>query len=232
MSHDHDDFAFDHAPGLPEPLPAGETLLWQGSPDWRELARRPFRVRLVALWFGLAIAWQLVSGLHGGAAFAALLPGLAMTAVAGVLAVGMFAGLAWLTARSTLWSITTKRVLIRFGIALPVDMNLPFARIRSAGLALREDTGTGTIALELVPEEKVSWGVMWPHVGPSPRGRTRPALRGVPNAAEVARLLGAAASDAGGHVRGEAVEAPASRGAVAADVPANHLGGSMAGATR
>ncbi len=29
----HDDFAFDPLPGLPEALPAGENILWQGRPD-------------------------------------------------------------------------------------------------------------------------------------------------------------------------------------------------------
>ena len=30
---------FEAARGLPELLPAGERVLWQGSPDWRGLAR-------------------------------------------------------------------------------------------------------------------------------------------------------------------------------------------------
>ena len=31
------DVDFEPVPGLPAPLPAGETLLWQGAPDWRDL---------------------------------------------------------------------------------------------------------------------------------------------------------------------------------------------------
>jgi hypothetical protein len=30
--------------GLPETLPPGETLLWQGEPDWLSMARRTFRL--------------------------------------------------------------------------------------------------------------------------------------------------------------------------------------------
>lgn len=225
---DHDDFAFDHAPGLPEPLPAGETLLWQGSPDWRELARRPFRVRLVALWFAGICAWLLVSGLYRGESLASLASGIALTAAGGAVATGVMAALAYATARSTLWSITTKRVLIRFGIALPVDMNLPFVRIRSAGLALDDGPAgeeTGTIALELVAEERVTWGIMWPHVGPSPKGRTRPALRAVPRAREVARLLGDAVTAAGGHAR----RAPGAASAATSDALPGGSSGSLPG---
>ena len=213
---DHDDFAFDHAPGLPAPLPPGETLLWQGSPDWRALARRPFRCRGVAVWFALVLTWLAASGLYRGETLVELLPGLVATAMGGALAVGILAGLAWLTARATIWTITDRRLLIRFGIALPVTMNLPFVRLASAALALhgeRSATGspaaaasdTGDIVLELVADERVSWAVMWPHVGPFGAGRTRPALRGVPDAARVARLLGEAVVAAGGHAPGEAV---------------------------
>ena len=222
---DHDDFAYDHAPGLPAPLPPGETLLWQGSPDWRALARRPFRCRLVALWFALVVAWLAASGLWRGESLAELLPGLATTALGGAVAVGILAGLAALTARSTIWSITSRRLLIRFGIALPVTMNLPFRRIASAALALegdaRDPSATGDIALELVADERVSWAVMWPHVAPSAtRGRTRPALRGVPNAAAVARLLAETAVRAGGHEIGSGATPAAATATPATTSPA------------
>jgi len=38
-------------PGLPEPLPADERILWQGRPDWRGLARRAFHAPLVGAYF-------------------------------------------------------------------------------------------------------------------------------------------------------------------------------------
>ena len=33
---------FEAALGLPEPLPAGETILWQGVPSWTAMARSLF----------------------------------------------------------------------------------------------------------------------------------------------------------------------------------------------
>ena len=41
---DHD-FDFESQPGLPKPLPEGETLLWQGSPDSAALAREAFKAK-------------------------------------------------------------------------------------------------------------------------------------------------------------------------------------------
>jgi len=54
--------AHDEEPvrGLPAPLPADETLLWQGAPDPRSLAQRAYGVRAVAIYFLflLALLWQ------------------------------------------------------------------------------------------------------------------------------------------------------------------------------
>ena len=50
--HDHEPI-----PGLPAPLPANEEILWQGAPDWKTLARRAMRVRVVGVWFALLIVW-------------------------------------------------------------------------------------------------------------------------------------------------------------------------------
>ena len=54
----HDDFAFEPIRGLPDHLPKGERLLWQGAPDWRLLAIQAFHVRKVAIYFALIAAWH------------------------------------------------------------------------------------------------------------------------------------------------------------------------------
>ena len=50
--------------GLPAPLPAGETLLWQGSPAWWPLARSAFHFDKIAIYFGLMIAWRMEAELR------------------------------------------------------------------------------------------------------------------------------------------------------------------------
>ena len=42
-------------------------------------------------------------------------------------AIGMLTLLAWLSARATVYSVTSHRVIIKGGVALPVTVNLPFA---------------------------------------------------------------------------------------------------------
>ena len=49
------DFDFEPVPGLPAHLPEGEKLLWQGAPEWRDLAIRAFHVRKVAIYCGVLL---------------------------------------------------------------------------------------------------------------------------------------------------------------------------------
>ena len=81
-------------PGLPGVPPPGETILWQGSPDRRSLARTAFHTRLVAGYFALLAAWALVSTLSDGITAASDLKGFAMTVIAGIVGVGLLQPLA------------------------------------------------------------------------------------------------------------------------------------------
>ena len=47
MDGEHD---FEPELGLPEALPRGEQVRWQGSPDWKTLALRGFHVRKLAVY--------------------------------------------------------------------------------------------------------------------------------------------------------------------------------------
>ncbi len=190
--HEHE---FEAARGLPEPLPAGERLLWQGAPQVGELARRAFHLRKLALYFALLIASRIAVVLaDGGAAAqalhdAVLLGGLAAAALAIVYA------LAWLSARSTVYTITDQRVVMRIGIVLSVTFNLPLSRIATAGLH-RYPAGTGDIPLQLEGSDRIAWLHLWPHVRPWRVARTEPMLRCVPDVAQVSDLLAKAWSDA------------------------------------
>ena len=83
------------------------------------------------------------------------------------------------------------KVAARIGAALTITLNLPYTRIGSADLDLRKD-GTGTIALTTTGEVNFAYLVLWPHVRPW-RFPARPALRCIPEAERVARILAEAA---------------------------------------
>jgi Bacterial PH domain len=187
----HDDFAFDALPGLPERPPQGEDILWQGKPSSYALARDAYGLHWIAGYFALLILWRGASAYSDGGLTMALAMGLPylMPAVA-VLAVVY--GLAWAQARSTIYTITTARVVMKIGAALPVTFNLPFVQVGSASVDVRRD-GTGTIALQTLGETRISYLIAWPHVRPWRMGKSEPALRSIPDAARIAQMLADAA---------------------------------------
>lgn len=189
VSASHADFATEPVPGLPERPPLGEELLWQGRPDALMLAREAFKITWVAGYFVALAVWRAAVVADGPAtAVAVMLPYL----VIGAVACGLLYGMAVVQARSTVYTVTTARVAMRIGAALTVTLNLPFRQIGAASLAARRG-GTGTIALQTLGETRISYLVCWPHVRPWHFARTQPALRCIPDAARVARLLADAA---------------------------------------
>ncbi len=192
--NDHDQHT---AHGLPEPLPPGERILWQGRPDWRVLARTAFHVRKVAVYFGVLMAWRVASQMYDGHALGDALAASARLLPLALAAVGLLALLAWASARTTLYTITSRRVVMRIGIALPITLNVPFRIIEAAGLR-RRARGTGDLALTLDGPGRVAFLHLWPHARPWRIARPQPMLRAVPDAAEVAAILAPAIAKAGG----------------------------------
>jgi hypothetical protein len=178
----------DAAPGLPEPLPAGEQILWQGSPRWDAVAVRILHIRPVAIYFLLLFAWSVGSAISNGSTVkAALGSGMRVLPFA-LVAVGLLLGFAYLIARTTVYSITSRRVVMRIGAALPLTVNVPFSLIAAAGEHIYAD-GTGDFPLTLAGPDRQSLVVLWPHVRPWRTVRPEPMLRCVPTAHEVSAIL-------------------------------------------
>ena len=91
-------------PGLPGLLPPGEDIVWQGSPEWRALARTAFHTRLIAGYFAVLAAWSLISTITGGVRGLGDLTGFAATVVVGMIGVSLLHLLAWASARSTIYT--------------------------------------------------------------------------------------------------------------------------------
>lgn len=187
----HDDFAFEAMPGLPERPPIGEDILWQGKPAAYALARDAYALHWIAGYFALIILWRAGTGLAEGGLAMAVAMGLPYLMLA-ALGLAVVYGLAWIQARTTVYTLTTARVVMRIGAALPVTFNLPFVQVGAANLDLRRD-GTGTIALDTLGKTRISYLIAWPHVRPWHMSKTEPALRSIPDAKRVAAMLAEAA---------------------------------------
>lgn len=179
---------YEPEPGLPQALPRGERVLWQGKPDADSLARRTFHVRKLAAYFVVLLALRTTLQLNDGVGLGTALSGSMGLSVLAAVAVGMLVLYSRLVARSTLYTITNRRVVIRCGIAVPLTMNLPFSRIEAADLR-RHGEGSGDIAIVPEATSRVSYVLLWPLVKPWRFLRVRPVLRGVVDAERVAGLL-------------------------------------------
>lgn len=182
----HHEHEFEAAPGLPEALPQGESILWQGAPSALSLAVHVFHVRMLAGYFALMLLVQglYLAGEPGGLAFKPLLWSL----TAALLALGLLASVAWFAARNTLYTITNRRVVMRIGIVLTLTLNLPFKALASAAVRSYKD-GTGDIVVALAGEDRIGWAHLWPHARPWALRNPQPSLRCLPDAPRVATVL-------------------------------------------
>jgi hypothetical protein len=181
---------FDVEPirGLPEKPPQGEHILWQGVPSMQGIVRHAFYARILAGYFivliGVSTGVALAEG-HGMDVVLQRVPWLVGFAIF-VLAIAW--SLAWLIHRTTVYTITNRRLVMRFGLALPMAVNIPFSIVEAAGKREYGD-GAGDIALTLKRDQSPAYLLMWPHVRPWRFGRPQPMLRAIDNIDGVADLL-------------------------------------------
>ena len=221
------EYEYEEVRGLPGRLPQDEEILWQGAPAWRALARRTFHVRSIAIYFVLIMVARAVVALTiEGATFWAAVGSALLVVPLGITAIALLVGIAAWHARTTVYTITNRRVVMRFGIAVELAVNLPFQEIGGAAILKLRD-GHGDIPLSLTGTARLAYLHMWPHVRPARFSKTEPMLRCVPKAAEVARILTEAwtadAERRGVKTTTELDVRPAAR-AVVAHVPAEAMG--------
>ena len=183
--HEHE---FEPQYGLPELLPEGERIIWQGAPDPRMLALQAFHLRKLALYFAVMLALGVAALLPTAGSVVELLVALRLPLLMVLTALASVALLAWLSARTTVYTLTDKRIVMRVGIVLTLTFNLPLTRIASA--SMRATTGSGgDIVLKLRGTDCIAWFQLWPHVRPWRVNHTEPMLRSLPDPAAVAALL-------------------------------------------
>ncbi|MFU8881098.1 MAG: photosynthetic complex putative assembly protein PuhB, partial [Rhodobacterales bacterium] len=164
---------------------------WQGRPDWWALTKESLNLYWVIGYFVFLFAWRFIV-MSDQYTLAQSFSGSFPFVILGAITCGLLMITAYVQARATVYTITNRRVAMRIGAALTVTLNLPYTQIANATLDLRK-SGTGTIALDLIGDNKLSYLVCWPHVRPWVMRQTQPALRCIPDAANIANMLSDAA---------------------------------------
>ena len=188
---------FEPVPGLPEHLPEGEHIVWQGVPSQTALVNRVFQVRTLAFYFTLLIAAGFIFELLNGAKWGAIATTLGWQMGLAAIALGLLTGAGHLYAKITLYTLTNRRLVLRSGVALPMMVNIPLDRVKSAGLRLCGD-GTGDILFTAESSARLYYLMLWPHVRLLGFGNVQPLLRGISDPQQVAKLLAEVVREAGG----------------------------------
>ena len=188
MKQDHHQFESVQLKELPAPLPLGERVIWQGKPSFKGLALRSFHIREVAIYFGVLLAWRLWSNWSQGAPAREIIISTLWLIAPAISAIAVLAGLALLFRRAACYTLTSKRVLFQFGVALPMTMNIPLSKITSAALKIHRD-GSGDIPFGVSDGKRVSYLLLWPHIRPWRLRAPEPMLCALPDAAIVAAKL-------------------------------------------
>jgi hypothetical protein len=174
--------------GVEMPLPEGERVLCQGAPARTELLVHAFHARKVAIYFGLLIGVAAVFAGESAAPMHTFLMATMWLCISAAVASSFLFVFATLAARTTLYAITERRVVMKIGIALPVVLNVPLAIIDSVNLKPRAKN-RGDIALRLAGDSRVAYLVLWPHARAWHLRHPEPLMRGVANAAHVGKVL-------------------------------------------
>jgi hypothetical protein len=185
MSVEHD---YEPVRGLPRDLPPGETIMWQGEPDWILMAKQVFRVHWITGYFLALMAWRIMDGVGQGQDLSSAVLAALWVAPIGLVGIGILLGLAFLNSKTTVYTLTNRRVVMRFGAALTKAINIPYKIIESAALNARPD-GSGDLAIQLVKPNKISVVLLWPHARPGHISAPQPTFRCLRNAAEAAPIL-------------------------------------------
>ena len=182
------DFDFEPVRGIPAGLPKDERILWQGTTDWWAFAKSALHVRGLAVYFILLMGWRFGIDLADGGTLATGFISAAWVVPMVIVVMGILCGYANMVQRTTVYSITSERVVFRTGVAFSITATIPFNLIRSADLTTEPD-GTGILAIEVERGHRVSWVMFWPHVRPWRLTEPHPAFRSIRDVATVAGIL-------------------------------------------
>ncbi len=176
---------FNGIKGLPESPPDGEEVVWQGEPKWGALSTRLFRVRLVLVYFALLAGFTaFISEATGPEILATFVWQLSLA----VLAALILSGLAWLYATTTVYTVTDKRLVLEFGVAFTMSLNIPWDLVESAASKVFSD-GTADVVISLQQGNSISYVTLWPFARPWHFLKVQPMLRGVENHADLVKTI-------------------------------------------
>jgi hypothetical protein len=182
-THEHE---FEAQLGLPEQLPKDERILWQGSPNWLSLSIEVYRLRSLGIYFMLMLLLQTsyISSQSEEWSYKPLI----LTGSMVVFTLSTIALWAWISAKTCMYTVTNKRIVMRIGVVYSLTFNFPLKKIISAH-ELHRSKSTSDISVTLGKADRIGWLHLWPHTRPWVVNQPEPTLRCIDDGANCARIL-------------------------------------------
>lgn len=173
-----DEEEFEPMHGLPEVPPEGEKILWQGMPTVGSIANRVFHLKFVTFYFALLFGWAVYERMGDGVSFSTAMSQSTILIIPLGFVIALMLFLAWSIAKTSVYTLTNKRIVMRVGVSLSNAVNLPFAQIVGANERIGRD-GTVDIAFSMTKDAKPHYLLLWPHLRPRNWSQVQPMLRGI-----------------------------------------------------
>jgi hypothetical protein len=152
------------------------------------MARTVFHLRSVCIYFAILIAVHVSVQIARGSSLSEVLLGSTWMLGLGLTAIAILAVLAWSYARTTIYTLTNKRLVLRFGVAMPMMVNIPLSILGAADMRQHKD-GSGDIILTLNQKKRLSYFMLWPNVRPMKFSPIQPAMRSLGDVGAAASAL-------------------------------------------
>ncbi len=169
-------------------LAPDEISLWRGRPGYKRVAFDMLHARGIGAYFVGLLAldayqvWAkripLGPAIHNSAPLLLIIG----------LASGLLMVAAWLIMLTTRYEVTNRRVILKYGMALPATLSLPYSQIVKASVAVNGDH-SGDIALTLKEGNHMAYFKLWPLARAWHLSHPEPMLRGVPRAGFIGSLM-------------------------------------------
>lgn len=179
---------FEAQPGLPEPLPNDEHIIWQGKPDLKSFALHAAHLQWFAFYFAAMVALKAIAISRSAGGWVEEWPGFVWALGLSISALLMLGLLTYWSVNATMYTLTNRRLVMRIGIVLTITFNLPLKRLAQAGLHVYPD-GSADIPIKLSPEDKIPFLHLWPHARAWKMAHPEPMMRCVPDGANVGKRL-------------------------------------------
>lgn len=172
-------------------IPKDEVIIWHGRPDLRRFCLTAIGIKYILVYL-IIITCSIIYTRYGDFNLITFLQVLVPYLLSCCLAIILLVIVGISQVLPTVYVITSKRVIIKSGLALIFMLNVPFDKIASIDKNHYSD-GSGNISFKLISNKRVPFFASWPSVRPWYFSNPEPAFRCIADVDVIALKLSEAA---------------------------------------